>query len=139
VIRRFGLACFAVLVAVTIYGETAKRVSMRVRAVGKDGKPHERIGFAGQGLRLTTLIPQNADNRYLAVIIDCENYTRSWQEQLDGEQAPYSRESTVGPMPPGWCLVGAQVAFVDPTKDSGIGYAFVREDFCFIGGDISCQ
>ena len=147
-IRRAALAAVFVLFVTSIYGEIAirtrkapkepPRATLRARAIGKNGQP-KSIGFAGDQLRLTVNVPPKAENRMLATGVECENYSRSWQEQLNGEAAQYSRESNIGPMPPGWCQVGTTVAYLDPSAKQGFGYFTALAEICYIGGDTSCQ
>lgn len=139
-IKRVGLALAVLIAALTLYGETAKRVSLRLRAVDSKGKVvGEKIALSGAILRLTANIPRASENRWLATAIECDAYFRSWQERLDGERAPYSRESNVGPMPAGYCMVGVTVFWADAKAKSGISQQTALQPFCFMGGDEHCQ
>lgn len=96
------------------------------------------FGMAGHPLCVQVRTPPHVDNRILATTIDCDNYFRSWQEQLDGANAIAVRRHCFEPMPPGQCVVGADLFRVDPTAKSGVRHFADRKNVCFTGGDVQC-
>lgn len=127
---RLGLSLFWVLVGVSVIGMLAPTpIAVSVTP---------QIGMAGAALCVKVLIDRHAENRILATGIECDRYSRSWQEQLDGEDAPYARRHCFEGMPAGRCEVSARVYRVDRTAKDGVGSFGARATACFVGGEVEC-
>ena len=74
---RFVLAAAFIMVATT--PRAGERIALRVSPM---------IGFAPANLVVRTTIEADKDNRAMEVIADSENFYRSSEIQLDGEDAP---------------------------------------------------
>lgn len=96
------------------------------------------VGLAGHAICVTVIVAAHPDNRLLGTTIDCENYFRSWQEQLDGDRAIYSRRHCFEPMPQGQCVIGADLFRVDPKAKGGVAHFADRARACFAGDDVAC-
>jgi hypothetical protein len=97
-----------------------------------------RVGLAGHVLCVEVTVHRYLLNRQLATTIDCDNFFRAWQEQLDGANALYDRRHCFDPMPQGNCVVGADLYRLDPRAKAGIAHYAARSTVCFAGGDVEC-
>ena len=125
---RLGGALFVILAVLTVIGEAQK---FRVRV-------NPKIALSGASMKVTVIVPKDAANRQLATAVICDRYDRTWQEQLNGDAAPLSRESEIGPMPAGACEVYVTRYWVDPSAKSGYREETTMTTACFIGGDVQC-
>lgn len=130
--RRAGLACGWVILGVTLIGWATEKVKPVTVAV------NPALGMSGKSLCLSVTVPRHADNRILATAIDCERFYRSWQEQLDGEDAAYARRHCFDKMPAGTCAIGVALFRVDGSKADGIAVYRDRGTACFAGGEVQC-
>lgn len=97
-----------------------------------------QIGMARQSLCVSVIIPRHRDNRLLATVIDCEAFYRSWQEQINGEEAPYQRRHCFEKMPAGQCQIGASLFRLDATEKQGIAIYRADGSACFAGMETEC-
>lgn len=125
---RLGYSLFVILVALTLIGEA---LTFRVRV-----SPQRAL--SGASMRVTVTVPKDKANRQLSTVITCDAYDRTWQEQLAGEEAPLSRESSVGPMPAGACEVYVTRYWLDPSAKEGFRSETTMTTACFVGGDVQC-
>jgi hypothetical protein len=125
---RIGGALFLILLVLTVIGEVTK---FRVRLT-------PQRALAGASMKVWAFVPKDKANRQLATAITCDQYERTWQEQLNGEQAPLSRESSVGPMPSGHCEVYVTRFYLDPTAKDGYRSETTMATACFVGGEERC-
>ena len=127
---RLGLALLWVLVGVSLVGlfaPTPVRLSVT-----------PRFGMSGGSLCVKVLVERHAENRILATGIECDRYSRLWQEQLDGDTAPYERRHCFEKMPAGHCAIGASVYRVDRSEKNGVATFSARDTACFAGMDVEC-
>lgn len=131
-VRRASYALVWVILGVTLIGwavETIKPVTLAVNPA---------IGMTGKSLCISVTVPRHTDNRILATAIDCERFYRSWQEQLNGEDAAYARRHCVDSMPAGACAIGVALFRLDGSKADGIAVYRDRQTACFAGGEAQC-
>ena len=131
---KIALAVFWVLVGVTVVGwlrAESDRYPVRVSVT-------PRVGMARQNLCVSVIVPRNSDNRILSTTVDCEHFYRSWQEQLNGDGAPYQRRTCVEKLPAGRCAIGVSLYRLDAKAKDGIAVYSDRGQACFIGGEVVC-
>ena len=130
--RRASLSLVWVVIAVSLIGWAVEKTKPVTLAV------NPTLGMTGKSLCLSVTVPRHADNRILATAIDCERFYRSWQEQLDGEDAHYSRRHCFDGMPAGSCALSVALFRLDGSKADGIAVYRDRQTACFAGGEVQC-
>jgi uncharacterized protein (DUF58 family) len=92
-----------------------------------------RRAFAGNDLRATVRVERDQANRALVTVIDGPHYYSRSDEQLDGADAPRTRQITFLHLPEGHYAITSVVLRADGSRQTA------HAEACFLGPTEDCQ